>query len=293
MHRRLVRFYCIVILAATFSVSAWELDTDLASPGGVIILFSETEEGLTTAEFYTDGRRISRGESFSTGGTQRALLLPVPCDTDEPFGSVRLQFSGGSVESAQVTIIPRTFIHEEIPLDGAMSDLRRNDDPRKAEESRLLWQLLNSFNPEARLGTNFILPLGEARESSHYGDRRIFLYSGGESSRSLHYGIDYAVPTGTPVKAPAGGRVVLATERMLTGFSMVIEHGPGIYSLYYHLNKLDAEEGERVEQGQIIAESGVSGLATGPHLHWELRINSVPIDPLLFLDRAVVEAVQP
>ncbi len=254
----------------------------------MVTVKAHADEGILSAVLYGDDRKLSTGEVFSLAGEHRLLLLPVPCDTREPAGRVELQFENGRRETAEVGFALRDFITEEIPLNGSMSSLRQSDDPRKARESRLLWELLSSFNPEAAPSSAFMLPVGEARESSHYGDRRIFRYSGGESSRSLHYGIDYAVPVGTPVKAPAGGEVVLAAERMLTGYTMVVEHGPGVYTLYYHLDKLIAAEGSRVEQGEIIAESGISGLATGAHLHWELRINGVPVDPLLFLNRPVI-----
>ncbi len=278
----------IVGLLLCLKAFSWEVDTSLCSPGGIISVKCMADEGIVTGILYGDDRKLSSGEVFALAGDHRLLILPVPCDAEDPAGRVELLFKNGSRESVGVGFSSRDFTAEEIPLNGSMTSLRQSDDPRKVNESRRLWEILSSFNPDAVPSSAFILPVGGARESSHYGDRRIFLYSGGESSRSLHYGIDYAVPVGTPVKAPAAGTVILAVDRKLTGNSMVIEHGPGIYTLYYHLDKLMADEGSRVEQGEIIAESGITGLATGAHLHWELRVNGVPVDPLLFLNRPVV-----
>jgi murein DD-endopeptidase MepM/ murein hydrolase activator NlpD len=71
----------------------------------------------------------------------------------------------------------------------------------------------------------------------------------------------------------------MAKHRLLTGFSIVIEHLPGVYSLYYHLDKIDVKEGQMAGAGQKIGESGFTGLATGPHLHWEVRVAGNAVEP--------------
>ena len=78
------------------------------------------------------------------------------------------------------------------------------------------------------------------------------------------------------------GKVVLAEFRISTGWSVVIEHLPGLYSLYYHLSSLNVKEGDRVKSGEKIGLSGSTGLATGPHLHWEVRLNAGAVKPDFF-----------
>jgi murein DD-endopeptidase MepM/ murein hydrolase activator NlpD len=75
----------------------------------------------------------------------------------------------------------------------------------------------------------------------------------------------------------------MAENRISTGYSIVIEHLPGLYSLYYHLSKMDVKEGDMVKKGQLIGLSGSTGLATGPHLHWEMRLNGEAVRPEFFL----------
>ena len=99
----------------------------------------------------------------------------------------------------------------------------------------------------------------------------------------MHNGNDYGIPEGTEVKACADGKVVMAENRISTGWSIVIEHLPGLYSLYYHLSKMDVKEGDMVKQGDLIGKSGSTGLATGPHLHWEMRLNGSAVRPEFFL----------
>ena len=74
----------------------------------------------------------------------------------------------------------------------------------------------------------------------------------------------------------------MAENRITTGWSVCIEHLPGLYSLYYHMNKLDVTEGQIVQKGERLGESGCTGLATGPHIHWEVRLNAEAINPEYF-----------
>lgn len=118
------------------------------------------------------------------------------------------------------------------------------------------------------------------RISTLFGSQRI--YKGGEKG-SYHSGIDIAVPTGTPVRAPADGVVILAADHPFTleGNLLMIDHGMGLNSAFLHLSKIDVQVGDHVRQGQVIAESGATGRATGPHLHWSLMWRGSRIDPLL------------
>ncbi len=178
-------------------------------------------------------------------------------------------------------VLPREFPSERVALDGRLTTLHAGEDPRKDEQARELWTLLTTVDPTAFYHAGaFRLPLPpQTRRTGTFADRRVYEYASGGTAGSVHYGIDFASPTGTPVAASASGVVVLAGERIVTGGTIVLEHLPGLYSLYYHLSSVDVRTGERVEAGQVIGKVGSTGLATGPHLHWEVRAGSVPVDP--------------
>jgi murein DD-endopeptidase MepM/ murein hydrolase activator NlpD len=125
----------------------------------------------------------------------------------------------------------------------------------------------------------FDVPVEDGVITSYFGDRRLFVYVDVQSERSVHTGIDLAAPAGTPVLSSGGGRVALAVERLITGNTVVIEHLPGVYSLYYHLEEIRVDAGGQVSGGSVIGTIGSSGLATGPHLHWEIRVGGVCVDP--------------
>lgn len=114
-----------------------------------------------------------------------------------------------------------------------------------------------------------------------YGSQRIL---NGEP-RNPHWGIDIAAPTGTPVRAPAPGVVTLAHPDMyFSGGTLFIDHGHGLVSAFLHLEAIHVEVGEVVDRGQMVAEVGATGRATGPHLDWRMNLREVRIDPALLLD---------
>ncbi len=125
----------------------------------------------------------------------------------------------------------------------------------------------------------FIWPV-QGRVSGVYGSQRIL---NGEP-RNPHYGLDVAVPTGMPIRAPAAGIVTFADpDLFLTGGTLVLDHGHGVSSTFIHLSRLDRRVGERVEQGDVIGAVGATGRATGPHMHWGMNWFEVRLDPQLLL----------
>ncbi|HSD84596.1 MAG TPA: LysM peptidoglycan-binding domain-containing protein [Anaerolineae bacterium] len=136
------------------------------------------------------------------------------------------------------------------------------------------------FNP-ARYWTGlFRVPVDQfIRISSPFGTRRS--YDGGPFS-SYHEGTDFAIAAGTPVYAPADGVVMLAEQLTVRGNAVVIDHGWGIYSGLYHLSEIKVVPGQPVKQGDLLALSGNTGLSTGAHLHWDIRIRGLNVDAMQF-----------
>lgn len=190
----------------------------------------------------------------------------------------------------RLRIEEREFGSERIYLDKSLTELRMRPDPAKTAEARELWSVLVRFEPTSyyHIG-GFLLPLDDIRLTAGFGDRRVYEYYDGKESVAIHNGIDIAAPVGTPVLACGDGRVVLAKDRIVTGNTAVIEHLPGVYSLYYHLSALHVEESDFVEKGTPIGAAGMSGLATGPHLHWEIRVSGVAVDPFLLAAEKVID----
>jgi len=125
------------------------------------------------------------------------------------------------------------------------------------------------------LRSGFIAPV-KGTVTGVYGSQRIL----NGQPRSPHSGLDIAAPRGTAVVSPADGIVRLAVNDMyLMGNTMMVDHGLGLVSIFIHLDSIEAREGDRVVQGEIVARVGKTGRATGPHLHWGISVGSTSIDP--------------
>jgi hypothetical protein len=129
----------------------------------------------------------------------------------------------------------------------------------------------------------WILP-GGLRTTSAFGTRRSFNRG---SVDSFHAGQDFAAREGDPVVAPAAGVVALAKSLHVRGNTVWLNHGLGVYSGYFHLTDILVEAGQKVEQGELIGTVGSTGLSTGPHIHWEVRVNGIPVNPLEWTERAI------
>ena len=128
----------------------------------------------------------------------------------------------------------------------------------------------------------WVPPLGESRVTSTFGVRRHPV----TGEVKAHDGIDLAAPVGTPVRAAATGTVTFAGRRGGYGLVVMIDHGDGTQTRYAHQSRLDVHVGDRVAAGQPIGAVGATGLATGPHLHFEIRRDGIPVDPAAVLGRA-------
>ncbi|MBQ9238219.1 MAG: M23 family metallopeptidase [Treponema sp.] len=237
-----------------------------------------------------DSARFFNSQSRARRNGQEELVAGIPLSTylkssDRYTLSIVYTVAGEmKTFSLPFAIIDKKFVEESIPLNETNTAIRTDTSTKRMEQIDRLNAVLGTINENTVYTLEpFITPVAaDTRRSSLFGDRRIYVYSSGKTATSLHYGIDYAVPTGTVVSACGQGRVVLAENRITTGWSVVIEHAPGLYSLYYHLSSLSVEEGKLVKPGEQIGLSGATGLATGPHLHWEIRLNMAAVSPDYF-----------
>ena len=115
--------------------------------------------------------------------------------------------------------------------------------------------------------------------SSPFGLKRFF---NGEP-RAPHSGLDFAVPTGTPVVAPAAGKVILTGDYFFNGNTVFLDHGQGLITMYCHLSVIDVKVGDTLARGQVLGKVGATGRVTGAHLHWNVSLNDARVDPAIFI----------
>jgi biotin carboxyl carrier protein len=147
---------------------------------------------------------------------------------------------------------------------------------RIAREHALVKQVRTRNDDREDFEHGFRWPV-HGRISGRFGSQRF--YNG--VPRAPHSGVDIAVPTGTPVHAPAPGIVTMARRLYLSGNTVIIDHGAGISSVMLHMSRLEVKPGEHVRAGQVVGLSGMTGRATGPHVHWGMNWFGVRMDPRL------------
>lgn len=126
--------------------------------------------------------------------------------------------------------------------------------------------------------------MGGAANMAQFADRRSYLHQGKKISEATHMGIDLASVQQAPIRAANHGRVIFADFLGIYGNCVVIDHGLGLQTIYAHLSRMEVSEGDRVQKGDLIGNSGVTGLAGGDHLHFEVTISGVSVNPIEWWD---------
>jgi murein DD-endopeptidase MepM/ murein hydrolase activator NlpD len=211
-------------------------------------------------------------------GLFNIILIPVPIYTQTgvyPLNLTLTPTSGDIVNLLlNVQVQAGNYGSQYITLPADRLDLLNVG--VEENEINILRNVTSRINPQRYLTGALSLPAA-AVMNSPYGTRRA--YNGGAFDR-YHNGADFAGATGSPVLAAGAGQVVLADVLNIRGVSVIIDHGWGIYTNYSHLSERYVNLGDMVQVGQIIGTVGNTGRATGAHLHWELWLNGVAIDPM-------------
>ncbi len=223
----------------------------------------------STVEFEGSSVRVSQDGWFLIGFGRDA----------PPEATLEVSYPNGRRERQILAVKPREYDIQRI--DGLperkVTPRSEEDLARIAADVALVKEARRTDDARTDFLDGFEWPL-EGRITGIYGSQRIL---NGEPRRP-HFGIDIAAPTGTQVLAPAGGVVTLAHPDMFfSGGTLIVDHGHGLSSAFLHLSRILVEKGERVAQGQPIAEVGSSGRSTGAHLDWRINLFSRRLDPAL------------
>ena len=218
---------------------------------------------------------LSRAPTFFCDGAGgAAALMPISIHTapGEHFVELRV---GGSVQRFPITVLGTQFEVQRFTIDQAIAD--RTVDSAAANEQfrRVIHPLRQADGDDRHWYGRFIRPVEGGRITTPFAVIR-FVNNAGPTR---HASIDIALPQGTPIHAPASGRVMFAGYLQLTGNTIVIEHGLGLRTWYYHMVTLDVETGDMVSQGQRIGAVGTTGFSTGPHLCYGMSVFDVFVNP--------------
>ncbi len=241
-------------------------------PGGVAVVDLGTHPEQPRARY--------KGRSVMVLQDQGRWIAVVGIPLKTPEGQQQLE-----VETAQgkerlaFDVGTRHYKEQHITLKNRrMVDPHPDDLKRIQRELAEQQQAYRTFTPRLPTNVLFDKPVS-GRLSSPFGLRRFF--NGQE--RNPHSGLDFAAPAGTPIRAPAGGRIILVGDYFFNGKTVFIDHGQGLISMFCHLSSIDVKVGDEVQRGEVVGAVGATGRATGPHLHWNVSLNDVRVDPAIFI----------
>lgn len=204
----------------------------------------------------------------------------IGVDLAEPPGSYPVTLTDPQgvalrpVRSYRIKVLPQKFGTQELNLPRETVDLDPPTLARVEKEQAEVAALLDKITEEKLWESGFLIPT-EGKIAGTFGLKRIL---NGEP-RSPHSGEDIDAPLGAEVHASNTGKVILANDLFFSGKSIILDHGWGIYTMYFHLSEIGVHPGKVVRKGQLIGRVGASGRATGPHLHWGLRLAGARVNP--------------
>jgi murein DD-endopeptidase MepM/ murein hydrolase activator NlpD len=254
--------------------------------GEAVVLVVSANVPLTSARASAFGREIPVVRQEADGRWWGLIGIDVEASPGRHEVSVEAQGADGVTLSARhvLTIKAREFPVRRLSVDDAFVNPPASTRARIQAEAKTVEAVLARVTRGRRWEGGFARPVpGEA--TSGFGRRSIL---NGEV-RSIHAGVDFRAANGTPVRAPADGRVALAAEHYFAGKLVIIDHGLGLFSFLAHLSSVSVTEGQGVSRGDVVGLSGATGRVTGPHLHWSIRLSGARVDPLSVVALSAVE----
>lgn len=257
--RWLIPWFAIAVSAQSFRVTPATV-----RQGDTIRLVADTR----AAAARMNGRRVPL---FQHSDGTKSGLMPVPAL--EPPGQYTLEFldsEGRAIQSTPVTVRDARFPAQNVVIDPAVRAL-----PPSPGEADTVAELRNTVTEVRHWEEPFVAPVPGCMNSP-FGVKRLY---NGQLSGNYHSGVDQRSPAGRPIRAIAGGVVKFVRTFNIHGNTVGIDHGQGVTSVYLHMSKFATKEGATVKKGDVIGYVGATGRANGPHLHWTLNVNGVPVNP--------------
>jgi hypothetical protein len=243
----------------------------VARPGDAVLVRVPAVPGAPAASATVAGRPLT----FWTAGDEAWALAALPLET--PLGPLAIEIAAadaGTPLTAAVEIVEPGFPSRTLSVAPKFVEPPPEVQERLAEDRAAFAAAYDRpFSPPL-FGDAFGWPR-PARITGRFGDQRVF---NGQIA-SVHYGVDLRGARGAPVVAANDGEVVLARDAYLSGKSVVLWHGAGVFTTYFHLDVIEVRPGARVKKGQRVGRVGSTGRSTGPHLHWSARVDGLFVDP--------------
>lgn len=256
-------------------------------PGQPILFVLRNREAMAVVLHFL-GKRVVLRTGTSSGADPLAF---VGIDLDVKPGKYPLEMLAekrdGSLETLrkEFSVEGKKFPFVKLRISPEFVTPPRSVRERIRRESEMVNLVFSLFNPEW-LGDGCFIPPHSVKPWPNFGQRRLT----NNIQNSVHGGVDLPVPWGEPIRAVNRGRVVLASPLYLSGGTVIIDHGLGVFSYYCHLSKLLVKRGTMIEKGEVLGRCGSTGRSTGPHLHWSMRMSDSRVDPYALVELPIGSA---
>lgn len=265
--------YFLILVIFLFSSGSFAFPKDSRVPGGIAII--DLGEHDLKPHFTFQGKKVASIKN--NDGWHLIVGLPLSLQAKEyvvqgHWGNQKALFKHYVKIKSKQYKTQKITIKNKRKVNPYASDM-----DRIIREKRIKTKARKTFST-AQTNINFIQPVDGILTGS-YGKRRIF----NGQKRRPHSGMDIAADTGIPVKVAASGNVIETGDFFFSGNMVYVDHGQGLISLYAHLDKINVQAGDQLNQGDIVGTVGETGRVTGPHLHWSVGLNETWIDPSLFI----------
>lgn len=269
-----LHLFCLLLLLLSLPgiAAAAPLPHSAAVPGGVAVVDLGKARGKAPVVRYNKHRVMV---VTNDGHWQAVVGIPLSAKT----GLHQLQIAGLD-QRRSFRVNGKQYAEQHITIkDKRKVNPNKEDMKRIRAERGRINTALGYWSDTEVTATLFTLPV-RGRLSSPFGLRRFF----NEQARKPHSGIDIAAPAGTPIRAPADGRIIERGDFFFNGNTVFIDHGQGLVTMYCHMRRIDVKPGQQVKAGQVIGAVGQTGRVTGPHLHWSVSLNDARVDPGFFFN---------
>ena len=260
-----------LLLACGLSAFGFNITNATVTNGKTVMIEFEKEDGISYKHVRIDKKRFKIFDNF--------VLIPISYYEKEKNVKVIVNYKENNSKMKFKVIFLRIvdgkYEKETINVQKGKVVLNEKDKKRAEQEYKEAMNIYNNVTQKSYIDSKFIMPL-DSKITSVFGTARVY----NNTLNGYHSGTDFRAKVGTPLISCNDGVVVLAKDRFYSGGSVIIDHGRGVYTCYYHMSHFDVKKNQKIKKGQTIGLSGVSGRVTGPHLHFSARVSGVQVDPL-------------
>lgn len=236
-------------------------------PGDIMVVTIKNVTGAVEGSF--NGKKVY----FNPSRDSLKAIVPIDLFTEPGKYPLDIATAGAALHRS-VNVVKKKYPTQRLTLPKDMVELSPENEARVEREQKKMATIWPNENARVWSG-NFVNPL-EGEIVTPFGVKRII----NKIPKNPHSGVDVSGEEGEPVRAPNSGIAVLIDEQFYSGNSLVIDHGQGIYTMFFHLSKILVKSSQEVKRGDVIALVGSTGRSTGAHLHWGVRVQGARVDPL-------------